>query len=748
MGVKTWKPNRARCHRFILCLILIVTAGQPCAFCRQLDPVLKPTISGARRPRIGLVLSGGGARGLAHIGVIEWLEEHRIPVDYISGASMGAIVGAMYAMDNSPKELRDLVETLDFDKLLSGPPSYDELSFRRKEDRRAYPTGLEMGARDGLRLPAGVSSGHYIGLLLDRLTLPFSTIKGFDELPIPFACVATDMLAAETVVLRKGSLTQALRASMAIPGVFTPTEIDGRVLADGGLLNNIPTDVAREMGADLIIAVNVGTPLGNRRDIDTLPGLLNQAIDVTIAQSERRNLKLADFVIAPELGTYLTLNFKAAEDIINLGYKGAEAQGTRLLPLSLDEHAWQQYLATRHAKKRTSVPKTKGLLVTGVTGAKANEIRERLKDDVGSQADVGRLERKLSEIRGGGRYESLGYDILPLYDADRLRIRVREKSYGPPFIIPVLQVRSESAARLNLSAGFRLINFDVGGYNSELRTDVLIGADNLLAVEYYRPVGRAGFFVSPRTFFSSQRMDLYNGRNREAEYLVDQGGVGIDASYIFNPRTEVRMGYELARLNARVDIGSHLLPNVRGNASSVSTRFIYDGQDSAVVPNRGARMSSELRWYFDSPGASGSFTQAVIEASAFKSVGEQNIIFSFGGGGTTFGGSPGPVQQFTLGGLRRLSAFGRGELRGDRFAYGGAGYLYHAGSASTLFIRRIYVGGWLEGGSAFFRRRDSTFDYDGAGAFIVQTPLGPMTLGGALGEGGHRKAFFSFGRSF
>jgi outer membrane protein assembly factor BamA len=210
----------------------------------------------------------------------------------------------------------------------------------------------------------------------------------------------------------------------------------------------------------------------------------------------------------------------------------------------------------------------------------------------------------------------------------------------------------------------------------------------------------------------------------------------------------LRTGYELARLNARVDIGSHLLPSAKGNASSVSTRFIYDGQDSAVVPNRGVRMSSELRWYFNSPGASGSFTQAVVEASVFKSIREHSIIFSFGGGGTTFRGSPGPVQQFTLGGLRRLSAFGRGELRGDDFAYGGAGYLYRAGSASSLFVKRIYFGGWLEGGSAFFRTGDANFDYDGAGAFIVQTPLGPMTLGGALGEGGHRKAFFSFGRSF
>jgi NTE family protein len=318
----------------MFCLTLLFGIAQPALGQRSPLPPT-PETGRERHPKIALVLSGGGARGLAHIGVLKWLEEHRIPVHDLAGTSMGALVGAMYSMGRSPEEMRALVEKLDWGKLLSGPPGFDELSFRRKEDRRTFPTAVELGARGGLRLPAGVSSGHFVGLLFDQLTLPYSTVKSFDELPIPFACVATDMLAGEPIVFRRGSLTQALRATMAIPGMFTPAEVDGRVLSDGGLLDNIPTDVAKEMGADIIVAVNVGTPLGTCEEIEMLGGVLLRAIDVATIQSDRRNLKLADFVITPDLGRYTRFDFDAAEAIIELGYRSAEAQGAQLLRLAL-----------------------------------------------------------------------------------------------------------------------------------------------------------------------------------------------------------------------------------------------------------------------------------------------------------------------------------------------------------------------------------------------------------------------------
>jgi NTE family protein len=700
------------------------------------------------RPKIGLALSGGGARGLAHIGVLEWFEEHRIPVDYIAGTSMGGLVGGLYAMGMSAAEIRAFVTALDWDQALSGPPGYAELSFRRKEDRRSYPTDLELGGRGGVRLPVGVNSGHYINQIFDRVTLPYFGIKNFDELPIPFACVATDMLAAEQVVIKRGLLTQALRATMSIPGVFTPVEIDGRVLADGGLLNNIPTDVVREMGADYIIAVNIGTPLGRREDLQTLAGMLVQVISVTTIQSDRRNLSLANLIIAPDLGKYTASDFMAGKPLIELGYRGASEVSGRLQELTISEDAWNDHLAARRSKKRVTIPTPTGLEVAGVEGQRAQEIKEALQSAVGRPIDSERLDKTLSEIRGGGRYASLGYDIAEIEQKDRLRIRVREKGYGPPLINPVIQVQSDDASDLNLSLGFRLTNFDLEALNTELRTDVFIGSNTLFGLEFFRPIGAKGFFAAPRAFYSSNRTGLYFQDRRAAEYLVRQGGGGLDLGYIFGRRSQLRFGYEISRISAKVDIGDSLLPNLSGTVSSFSARYVYDGQNSAIIPTRGVRLTADLSHFLRAPGVNYGFSQANSSISAFKSIRHGDVLFSFGGAGTSFDKNAAPIQQFTLGGPLRLSAFGRGEFRGNHYAYGGSGYLYRLGSLPVFTGKKIYAGGWLEGGSAFFNSNDARVAYDAAGAFILETPLGPMTLGGGWGPGGRTKVFFAFGRFF
>jgi NTE family protein len=705
--------------------------------------------SRVERRRIGLVLSGGGARGLAHIGVIEWLEEHHIPIDYIAGTSMGGVVGGLYAAGLSPATMRKLVVMLDWDRILSGPPSYDELSFRRKEDRRVYPTPLEFGWRGGLRLPRAVNPGHYLGLLLDRLTLAYSTIPSFDELPIPFRCVATDMIAAEPVVLEGGSLAQALRATMAIPGIFTPVEIGGRILADGGLLDNLPSDVARSMGADLIIAVNVGTPLGTREALETLPGVLGQVIGVTTIGSERLGLQLADTVIMPDLTGYSSFDFKDGTAIEHQGYIAAAQHAAELERLALDETSWQQHLAARDARTRTTIAVPEGIVVTGVSEDKAEPIRQKLAKNVGQPIDPDRLDRQLNEIRGSGRYESLGYELIEVDGEPWLRIRVREKIYGPPFIIPVVQIQSRAAADVTFSGGFRLTNYDVAGRNSELRLDAIIGSNNLLAVEYYRPLAHSGLFVAPRTFYSSDRTDLYQQGIRVAQYLVRQGGVAVDVGRIFGKNAQLRAGYQLGRQDAQVNVGSSTqLPNVIGTLSAASARFVYDGQNSAVAATRGVRAAAALFWYFKSPGAPEAYPQGEAGASSFYPVGGKGAVFVYGAGGTSFNRTPGPIQQFTLGGPLRLSAYGLAEFRGSNYGLAAAGYRHRLGSLPTLLRSNIYAAAWYEGGSTFFRRSDAKYLHDVAGAVVLDTLLGPVTFGTAWGKGGTWKIFFSLGRFF
>ena len=731
------------------CLAALVTfAVLPIRARAQVVTTYAHVSTPAQRPKIGLALSGGGARGFAHIGVLEWLERNRIPVDYLAGTSMGGLIGALYAMGMTPDEMRAFAATINWDKVLEGPPAYDELSFRRKEDRRAYPTTIELGAKRGLSVPVGINPGHQINLVFDRLTLPYSTIKSFDELPIPFRCVATDMVAAEPVVLKDGSLAEALRATMAIPGVFTPVEVDGRVLADGGLLNNIPVDVVKAMGADIVIAVNVGTPLGKREDIDSLTGMLSQVIGVATIGNDRRSLKLADYVITPPLGRYTVSDFTEGVTIAKLGFEGATEQGAQLLKFQLDDRAWQDHITARRARRRSDIPQPLALDVAGVQGKKAEEIKRDVQTEVGRTPEPDRLGRKLSEIRGGGRYESVGYNIVQLEREPRLRIHAKEKSYGPPLITPILQIESTHTSDVNLAAGFRLTNFDVGAYGAELRTDVLVGSRNLFGVEYYRPIERKGFFVAPRAYYASERVDLYSNGNRMAQYLVRRGAAAIDVGYIFDRRSQLRVGYELGRADASVDIGGPVLPSVEGTFSAASARYVFDSQDSEIVPTRGVRLTSESAWYFKSPGAPVGFPQAELIGSWFKTVNEHGLLFGYGGAGSTFDKDPGPIQQFTLGGPFRLSAFGRDEFRGDKYVLASAGYLHRVGYLPAFLGKKIYVGGWYEGGQVFINRANTNYLNDVTGAFVLETLLGPATIGGAWGEGGRGKFFISIGRLF
>ena len=228
----------------------------------------EPTSPAAKpRLKIGVALEGGGALGLAHIGVLQWFEDHHIPIDYLAGTSMGGLVGGLYATGKSPQQLRQLVEAQNWDVILGGALPYEDLSFRRKEDKVAFPNSIVLGLRRGLVLPGGLNAGQQISLLIDRETLAYSSVQSFDDLPIPFRCVATDLVTGKQAVFKEGSLSPAMRATMAIPGLFSPIREGEHVYVDGGLVGNLPTDVVRDMGADIVIGVHLQTsPAGSRQD--------------------------------------------------------------------------------------------------------------------------------------------------------------------------------------------------------------------------------------------------------------------------------------------------------------------------------------------------------------------------------------------------------------------------------------------------------------------------------------------------
>jgi len=729
---------------FFLLLVLssILTPAQD-----QPSPQAGPS-QPAPRPRIGLALSGGGARGLAHIGVLLWLEENHIPVDSIAGTSMGALVGALYATGRSPAEMRQFVEAIHWDEAIASEPSYPQLSFRRKEDRRTDQIPSKLGLKNGLKGPIGFSAGQGVGLLLDRIAFPYSTLTSFDDLPIPFRCVATDMLSGDAVVLKDGSLAQSLRASMAIPGLFTPVELNGQVLADGGLVDNIPTDVAREMNASIVIAVNIATPLVGRKDLETLAAFLTQAVDIMTLGNDRRALRLADAQIAPNLGAFTALDFSSADEIIRLGYQGAASNAAELRKYALPDDEWQQYLAQREARKRQPETSADVLQVSGVSGDEQRHLQRRLERFLHQPLDLDQLDTRLTRITGDGQFESLGYEGFVQNGVAGLRVVAQPKNYGPPFVDLAVNVDGSGVAAFDFSAGARITFMDVEHHSGEWRNDLLLGSSNLAASEFYQPLGNTHLFVAPYAFASKLPRNEFDGETRVAVFGDERAGGGLDFGYNTSRRSELRFGYEIFSGKLAPLIGSAGLPTVSGSTGEFRTRYVWDGQDSPAVPSRGTHIVANLSRVLQSPGLAHPIDQLDVQTSTFIPTGPKTSLFFLASGGTTFHGTAGPFQVFTLGGAFHLGAYLPQEFVGNHYAYSSLGFrrdLYHL---PQLVGGKIYWGGWYEAGSAFNDPGTvvvrGTFNL----GFIADTIVGPIALAGSVSPTGQSRVNFSIGRLF
>ena len=702
-----------------------------------------------QRLKIGLVFSGGGARGFAHIGVIEWLEEHRIPVDVVTGTSMGGLIAGMYATGMTPAEAHKFITAVDWDKSLLSEPSYDQLAFRRKEDRRAYQLGIALGLKDGLGGPAGFNPGHGVGQLFDRAALTYADMKTFDDLPIPFRCVATDLLTGDPDVLQSGSLPQALRATMAVPGVFTPVELDDKILVDGGMVDNIPSDVAREMGAKVVIVVDVASELGSRKELGTLGGVLDQALDIATLENERRGLKLANVVVQPVLRKFSAADFYSSEQIIRAGYEAAETSKANLLPYAITEEQWQEHLRLRYARKRTKPPTITEVEIAGATGNEKERLQKEFGKYAGKPFDIPHLETDLTRATGEGRFDLLGYETFSTPEGAGLRINAHEKTYGPPFVDLAINVQGSGTGDFDFSAGARLTLLDVRGHGGEWRNDVVLGGTNLLSTELYQPLGASRFFVAPRAFYLKQARGSFVGSREVAEYRDRRMGAGIDIGFNSGRRSEIRLGYEYFNGALATVIGSPQSPGTSGGNGSLRARFAYEGQDSANIPSRGTRFSAEFDHIIHSPGAAHSFEQLKLNGSQFIPVSTRGSIFGSAAFGTSFSDTVGFFQKFSLGGPFRLGAFRRDEFLDSNYAYASVGYRYELFRLPVLAGKKVYAVASFESGTTF----PDFFDHVGVhnsinvGA-LAETILGPVQLAGSVSTTGRTKVNFSIGRLF
>jgi NTE family protein len=703
----------------------------------------------AQRPRIGLALSGGGALGLAQIGVIQWLEENHIPVDRMAGTSMGSIIGVMYATGMSPAEMQKLAEGIDWNEALLPEPKYRQLSYRRKQDRRDYQVEAALGVKHGLRGPNGFDPGLSVGLLLDRIAFSESGIASFDELPIPFRCVATDMQSGDRVVLHGGSLPRAVRASMAIPGVFTPVEIDGRVLADGGMVENIPVEAVREMDADSVIAVDLQLPPGGREQLETLTGVLSRAVSVMILQNERRSLALASTTITVDTGNFSIGDYSRVPELIRLGYQSAAGHAAALLAYAIrDDAEWQEYLRARNARKRPQPKEVQSLIVEGGDSDTNHRIEQHLNSDTGVPLNLPKLETQLTRIAGQGEFDRLGYEGFTQDGVLALRVTAHEKTYGPPFVDLAVNVDGSGVAAFDFSAGARITFMDVEHHGGEWRNDLMLGSSNLAATEFYQPIANTHFFMAPYAFASKLPRNAFEGQTRVAVFGDERAGGGFDLGYDSGRRSELRFGYQIFSGKLAPLIGSAGLPVLSGSTGEFRTRYVWDGQDSPAIPSAGTRVVASLARVLQSPGLVHPVDQLEVQTSSFIPTSEKTSLFLAAAGGTTFHGTASQFQVFSLGGAFRLGAYLPNEFVGNDYGYASFGFRRELYRLPQLVGKKIYWGGWYEAGSAF-NNPDSLIVRGSANAgFIADTIVGPIAIFGSVSPTGQSRVNFSIGRLF
>lgn len=702
------------------------------------------------RPGIGLVLEGGGAYGLAHIGVLQWIEEHHIPVHYVAGTSMGGLIGGAYASGMDAGEVRTLVTQIDWDAVLRGEREFSDLSFRRKEDRRAYPNSLEFGLKNGVKFPAGFNSGQQVDFILDRISLPYSGLRNFDELPIPFRCIATELTTSSKYVFDKGSLSQALRATMSIPGFFTPVKSDGKIFVDGGLLDNLPTDVAKEMGADVIVAVHLDVaPLSAGASLSSF-AVLGQAFSVVTAVNEKRGMELADILVRVDLTKFRGTDYTKSNKLIAAGYAAAQASASALLKYSLDDAAWQEYLHQRDARRIKSVPVPAFVDVKGTSPELAELLEQGLSKNAGRPIDQARLERQLMTISSTGRFSSMGYSLTEVDNRFGLRVRAVEKEYAPPIVNPLVVVDGSQYNNVRFAVGGRLTFLDIGKPGVEWRTDVLAGSTYRLASEYLRPFRKSfPWFLAPSVELENAPVDLYSHNTQIAEYRRSDVNAGFDIGYTFDRFSELRVGYQTGWLKYHPDIGNtSVLPSISGRQGISRIRYIRDKLDDPVVPQRGSSFASDFSLYDDRPGSAQAFPALSGSFQFFQPIRRVESLFFRAAGGTTFTFPSTGVPLFTLGGPARLSAYGTNEIFTNQYMLFQAGYLRQIARLPPIAGDKVYLIGLSEFAKPYGTPQQSTVPMDVAGGMIVETLVGPVLVAGSWGDSGHRKFFFMLGRVF
>lgn len=728
-----------------------------------------PVKSEAERPKVALVLSGGGARGLAHVGVLKVLERERVPVDMVVGTSMGAIIGGLYAAGMSPDELESRITQLDWGGLFERREPRQLLSQRRKDEDFDLAPLVQLGYRDGeFRLPTGAVSTRSLEMLLRRYTLPVRHLATFDGLPLPFRAVATDMETGQAVVLDQGDLAAALRASMSVPGVFSPLEIDGRILGDGGLVDNLPVAVARRMGADVVIAVNIGTPLASRETLNTLLGVTAQMVNILTEQNVRRSieeLRPDDLLLQPPLGKLTSADFDKASDLVALGERYALSVTASLTRFSLTPQAyaqWQVSRASHLAQLQERNIQLGEIRIDGVLGDRVRQLRGLLQSSAGQALDIEQVETDVRLLAATGDYERVDYRLerLPEQADEALVLQLRENGWGPNYLGLGLDLRTDfdgqSAFNLRLHHTRRWLS-DSG---AEWRSRFQLGNTLRASTELYQPIHVAeGRFVSAYADASLRRAEYFDEQGNAAAIIKRRGvDIGIDYGMPFGVLGrigELRLGWVESWRHTRPTLAGGVLSGLdallvqRWRESGLRLALVADQLDYANFPSDGYRIKAEFMTGRRRVEGLPREQLHRADASAVYAHSWGRHTLNLGARLARVNELPiGALDEYSLGGFQQLSGYRVGQVIGNRLAFARLTY-YQRQRWATGLARAVFLGGSIEAGNAWQSGDDASARKLrwGSSLFVgADTAMGPLYLGLVSAPKGYTGLYLFLGR--
>lgn len=728
-------------RRLLLCLLLSLTSLALCA-------------AEAARPKVGLVLSGGAARGLAHIGVLKALEEQGVKIDAIAGTSMGAVIGGLYASGYKIDELEKLALAIDWQQALSDAPPRKDIPFRRKQDDRDFLVKQRLSFRDdgSLGLPLGVIQGQNLALLLESLLAHASDTRDFDKLPIPFRAVATDIASGEKVVFRKGHLPQVIRASMSIPAVFAPVELDGRLLVDGGMVDNIPLDIVREMGVDMAIVVDIGTPLRNRKQLATVVDVLNQSITLmTRRNSEEQlaSLHRDDILVQPPLSSFGVTDFGRAQDMIDAGYRATRLLDPRLASLRRVNDTAVQLAEARSAGQRT--PVITAIKVENDSKVSDDVIRYYIRQPIGEPLELDRLRTDMGTLYGLDYFDRVQYRVVHKGDENTLVIYARGRRGGTDYLRLGLNLsddlRGDSA--FNLGASYRVNGINRLG--AEWLTRAQIGDKQELYSEFYQPLDTGSrYFVAPYLDIGSQNIEATLDNDPIAEYRLERYGFGLNLGRQIGNNGEVRLGVGQAWGQAEVRIGEQGLPKVNFNEGFYDLKYSFDTLDNVYFPHSGEDVSLTLRQFEPGLGSDQRYRQWDMKLDKALSSGPNTWVFG-GRYARTLDDAEVVTSSFVMGGARQLSGFRQDSVSGQNLSLMRMVYYRRLTPRSYLPLDfPLYLGGSLERGRAW--NNDNEFDsgYINAASIFLgfETPLGPLNFSYGMNTENQKAFYLNLGQTF